>query len=122
MKSFIASMILAVIVLSAVVANYFYINNVANTMRSMLEEAGSMPNSRSEEQADALIRYWEKAEPIVGLSTEYPILDRIKEQALLLRTAAQTGDVFGYCAAYAMLLDALEDMGRQERFSVGNLF
>ncbi len=122
MKSFYMTLVLFLLLVACVAWNYLYINKVTNEMKEMLAEVGETIGAESEARAHAMVEYWDREEGYVGLSVEYSILDRVKEQALLLEHCARMGDVFGYHAAYAMLGDALEDLGRLEQFSIDNLF
>jgi hypothetical protein len=71
--------------------------------------------------AEAICRYWEQQADRVGLSVGFPTVDRVNEQTALLQACVACGDFYGFQNAKTLLLDAVGDMHRAERFSIGNL-
>ncbi len=118
MKVFWFSIALLLLLTVMIGINCAYINNVANRLKNDVEALSSVD---CQAQADTLLEYWEAEEDWVGLSVGYGVVDRIKEQILLLRNAAMRGDEQGFASARTLLLDAVEDMRRLEQFSIGNL-
>lgn len=118
MKVFWFSISLLLLLIVIIGVNCVYINNVANRLKNDVEALSSVD---CQKEAEALLEYWEKEEDWVGLSVGYTVVDRIKEQILLLRNAAMRGDEQGFSAARTLLLDAVEDMRRLEQFSLGSL-
>lgn len=114
MKSFLASVILFTVMLSGIIFNSIYINNVATEIETRLDALPDIGESGCEEQTASLLRAWEKEVGWVSLSVSFPVFDRISEQIALLHAAAVCGDLYGYRAAIALLYDATDDMRRLE--------
>ena len=121
MKAFVATTLLLLLLIVGITANHAYINNVEKDLRESIDALPEIGEARCAEHAAALLEYWEREENYVGLSVGYSVVDRIKEQILLLLNAARRGDSIGFYSARTLLLDAVEDMGRLEQFSLGNL-
>lgn len=114
MKSFRIAVILLLVMLSGIVFNSLYINNVATKIERRLDALPDLGEPGCEEQTLAIVREWEKEVGRVSLSVNFPVFDRVSEQAALLHAAAACGDLYGYRAAIALLYDAIDDMRRLE--------
>ena len=121
MKGFVASLILLVALLGGIVANYFYINKVADTLNEQLDSLPAVGEDGCEEEVKRLLDYWETQMDMVGLSVSFTTVDRVNEQVTVLLACAACNDVYGYQTALALLRDAIGDMRRLETFSIGNL-
>ena len=122
MKSFWISLVLLAGLVTAITVNYFYINRVANEMETQLDALVDIGNETCAEESRAILDYWEARVDLVGLSVSYPIVDRVSEQTVTLVACAECGDLYGFRTALALLRDAVGDMRRLEKFSIGNLF
>ena len=121
MRSFMVALLLLALLLGGVIGNFLFINETAEELLTRIEE---LPHIESEDclpRARALADYWETRVETVSISVCYPAIDRVSEQVALVICCAECGDVYGYASAVALLRDAVTDMRRLERFSVGNL-
>lgn len=114
MKSFFATLLLFLLTVGLVVFNAFYINRIASNAEEMISALPESIDQQSVRQAEEMLAYWKKHEHRVSLSANYNIADRVTEQATLLVVCAQSGDVYGFQSARALLLDAIDDMRRPE--------
>ncbi len=121
MKSFYVSLLLFAVMLGGIVANFVYINRTADEMTAMIDALPALSDPTCSEAAGDLCDYWLEKADLVALSVSYTIVDRIGEQSALLVSCAACHDFYGYHAALALLKDAISDMRRLERFSIGNL-
>lgn len=121
MKSFLVTLLLLTAMLFGIVANSLYINNVVTRMESALEQLPAPDHPDCPAQALALQEYWSKQVKTVDLSVNYLLVDRVSEQVALLSSCAQTGDLYGYYSALALLRDALDDLRHLERLSFGSI-
>lgn len=121
MKILIASAILFALMLGGITWNAIYINKVATRLQDALEELPEIGTPDCAERARELLAYWEKHEPYVGLSVSFAVVDKLSEQAILLASCAESGDVFGFWSARSLLGDCIEDVRRLEQFTVANL-
>ncbi len=122
MRSFITTIVLLVLMFSAAGVNFIYVNHVADTMEKMTENLPSITEPSCVEKTTELCEEWEKNAPFVGLTVGFLTVDKLTEQTLTLLSCAESGDVYGYHTALAILKDAIDDMHRLEKFSVENLF
>ncbi len=114
MKSMISTCFLLLLMCALISRNYFYINEVAD---HMLAEAEALPDVGHPDCPDAVHRladYWQERANRVGLSVSFLQVDRVSEEVALLEAAAECGDLYGYRAALALLIDAIGDMRRPE--------
>ena len=118
MKTFAVSLVLLALVVGCVVANHIYINKVANELVARLDAVPSPDDDACVEQAQRLMEYWDRHKTLVGLSVAVPITDRLTEQATLLLSCAQAGDLYGFYSALTLLRDAIEDVARLEKLSI----
>lgn len=121
MKSFVVSLTLFALMILAIVWNFFYINQTADRLLSLVDSLPESPTGALEE-AEALSDFWHERMDYVGFSVGYTVLDRISEQAATLAAAAKYESDFDYRLAKALLADAVGDMRRLEQFSFGNIF
>lgn len=121
MRSFIISLLLAIILLACIVLNNVYINRLADRMLSQLNTLPCIEDPLCVAQAQRLLATWEEQAEYVRLSVSYTVVDRVCEQATALLTCAECGDLYGYQAALALLRDAIEDMRRLEVLSISNI-
>lgn len=122
MKAFWISIALLVLLVITIVCNFCFINRVATRLEQALDTMPDAGDPRCAEAARAFLSNWESAVDVVGLSVSYPTVDRVSEQAITLVACAECGDLYGFRTALALLRDAVGDMRRLEKFSIGNLF
>ncbi len=116
------SLALLVVLIAGVIWNYIYINDVFASMNASLDAIPDLSDEGCESACERLGEQWKKHTDRVGLSVCFGVLDRVSEQVELLHACAACGDRYGFESARTLLRDALEDMRRLERISIGNLF
>ena len=121
MRSFIISLVLAVILLSCIVTNNLYINRLSYRMLEQLDALPPVSDSECVALARKLLEDWDKQVDYVRLSVGYAVVDRVCEQATTLLACAECGDLYGYQTAMALLRDAIGDMRRLEVLSISNI-
>ena len=114
MKSFFLSLILAILMLGGVAWNCIYINKVGTRIRETAEQLPSPADPACLLLTTGLEKQWKKDALRIHISVNHIIVDRIGEQASTMVACAQSGDLYGFCIARALLLDAVEDMQRLE--------
>jgi len=115
MKSFVISIVLAVLMLTAIVGNVLYINKVETRMNRMLDELPSFGSPTCAEAAREMEAYWQKNLQFVVISVNYSTADRVSEHLATLIACTGSGDRFGYYTSIALIRDAVGDMTRMER-------
>ena len=122
MKQIIAVFVLLAVLTVLLVLNSIYINKVTIHMEKEVDALPPIDDPSCAEAAESLRRDWLRHTPLIDLTVNYLLSDRICEQTALLVSCAEAGDVYGYASARAILSDALEDMRRTEQFSPVSLF
>ncbi len=121
MKSFVITLLLLLLMLGGILVNHLYINKVANSLLSGLDSMPQECNEESTSQARELLSYWEAHADRVDLSVSFPLVDRVGEQLNVLIACAECGDLYGYRSTLAILKDAVKDIKRLERLTVGSI-
>ncbi len=121
MKVFCLTLALLFLMLSAVLVNRLYINEVFDTVSHLLDAMPAPSSPDCHEQTLALIDYWEAQVDLVSLTVPFATVDRVSEQAATLSACAECGDVFGFQTALALLRDAIGDVRRLEQLSIENI-
>ena len=121
MKVMIVVLTLLALLVTGTVCNYIYINEVCDRCLDYLDAIPEIDDAACGQQIDALIEYWENESDTVSLSVSYTVTDRMSEHAAVLSAAAACGDRYGFYTALVLVRDAIGDLRRFERFSIGNL-
>ena len=122
MKSFWIAMLLLAATLVGIGVNYIYINEVSDELYERIDRLPDVRDPGCVSEAEDICQYWDEHVNTVGLSVGYTVVDRVSEQAVTLAACAACADFYGFQTALALLRDAVGDMRRLERFSIGNLF
>ena len=121
MKSLIATLVLLSLTISISVLNRHYITSLTSELHCRLDALPPVTEDDCLTQAQELLEYWKARENTVALSVSLTFIDRIGEQAARLCACAEYQDTYGFATALALLRDAITNLDRGERFSVGNL-
>ncbi len=119
MKVSVVAGILLVLLVALVVGNAFYLKNTTSRMEDMLNALPPRPQEDTPQKVIELQAYTKRHKPYLGLSVNFSVLDRVLELCESLRIYAEIGDVMNYQITKAILLDAVEDMGRLEKVVKG---
>lgn len=115
MKSFAATLILALVMLIGIFANALYINNEGTRLETAVENLPAPTAADCLPCSEQLEKDWNDHSKWIHISVNHLIVDRIDEQFATLVASAEVKDVYGFYTARALLLDALGDMRRTER-------
>jgi len=122
MKGLLIVLIPLFLISGSITANYIYINEVSDQLLAEIDAIPTPDQPDCIARTAALVDAWEEEMNTVSLSVSYTITDRISEHAATLHACASCGDRYGFYTSLALLRDAVGDMRRLERFSIGNLF
>ena len=121
MKSLIATLVLFCLLLVSVALNARHVGRVSADLTERIE---ALPDATSKDcpaAVRALNDYWLTRVEWLEFSAGYTVVDRVTEQAATLLACAECGDLYGYRTALALLLDAVEDLARTEKLTVGTV-
>ena len=120
MKVFWISLVLFLVLLAGIFWNAHYVRESTEHLTDLVEELKE-PDER-EETLTELEGFWEKNKNLFGLSVGFRELDHFGEVLVELRWAHDFGREEDFQKNRALLLDAIEEIERNERISVGNIF
>ena len=121
MKSFIATLILCVLMLLGVIGNALYVNTLSNDLLDRLKQIPDVGDPLCVSSVNDFCALWDAHSDWIELSAGFPASDRITEYSLTLLACAEAKDLYGYRTALALLIDSIEDLRRHEQLSIGNL-
>ncbi len=120
MKASIGAGILLLILLVTVCANAIFVKNTTQALTDQIQSLSDLPSKENPQKIKAIQTYFEEKEPLLRISVSFLLLDRVKEHLEALRLYAESDMTGDYLVTKALLLDAVEDMGRMERLKIFN--
>ena len=119
MRSFIITLVLLIVLISAIIANAFYINTTMTKIMELTEDE----NFKKAPEA-ALLQlesFWENNKTLIEFSTGYKSTDRISELMLDLREYVQTNNPAEERRVRMLIADCVSDISKLESLSIENL-
>lgn len=114
------SIALFLLMIVGIILNAIYVHQSSEYLYACIE---SLENPAQREQAlSALEDFWEKHQALFGLSVSFRELDHFGELLAELRWAHEQGLNADFKKCCTLLRDAVEEITRNERISVKNLF
>ena len=120
MKVFWVSLVLFLVLLAGIFWNAHYVRESTEHLTDLAEELKE--SEKREDTLSGLEEFWEKNKNLFGLSVGFRELDHFGEVLVELRWAHDHGLEAEFQKYRALLLDAIEEIERNERISVGNIF
>ena len=120
MKVFWISLVLFLLLLAGIFWNAHYVRESSEHLTELAEEL-TEPDER-EDTLSELEEFWEKNKNLFGLSVGFRELDHFGEVLVELRWAHDHSLEAEFQKYRALLLDAIEEISRTEKISVGNIF
>ena len=120
MKAFWISLTLFSFLLGGIFWNIHYIHKSEQHLTELVTALDA--EERREERLCELESFWEKHRDLFGLSVGFRELDHFGEVLAELRWAHDYGDEADFQRSRALLLDAIEEITRNEKIAMGNIF
>lgn len=114
MKAFVISLIIFTLMLTGIVINNIYINNVADELTVMV---GNIPRADKDgcySEASRINEYWEKHQALIGMSVSFVELNRVSDNITALLVYADEKDVTEFECSKKLLLNSIAEMRRLE--------
>lgn len=111
MKTFLVSMLMLGILLTAILCNTFYVRGVTEELKNELESLNTY------EQAQEILKRWESEADLLGLSVSATDINDVSDQLTELCTTARLKDEEAFERARALCLLGLTRIHDFERFS-----
>ena len=120
MKVFWISLALFLLLLAGIFWNAHYIRESEAYLSELVTSLETIEGR--EERILELEQFWKKHKSLFGLSVSFRELDHFGEVLAELRWAHDHGLETEFQKNRALLLDAIEEITRNEKISVGNIF
>lgn len=121
MKGFIITLILFAILISIVIINSFYVNNIINDIKNEITSLKTIPCEENAIIIKQIKSKWEKDSIWVSLSVSYEDIEELTDMIASLEASNSVKDYNQFKLYYELILNSIEDIGRLERFSVKNI-
>ena len=121
MRGFIITLILFVILISIVIINSFYVNNIINDIKNEITSLKTIPCEENAIIIKQIKSKWEKDSIWVSLSVSYEDIEELTDMIASLEASNSVKDYNQFKLYYELILNSIEDIGRLERFSVKNI-
>ena len=121
MRGFIITLILFAILISIVIINSFYVNNIINDIKNEITSLKTIPCEENAIIIKQIKSKWEKDSIWVSLSVSYEDIEELTDMIASLEASNSVKDYNQFKLYYELILNSIEDIGRLERFSVKNI-
>lgn len=121
MRGFIITLILFAILISIVIINSFYVNNIINDIKNEITSLKTIPCEENAIIIKQIKSKWEKDSIGVSLSVSYEDIEELTDMIASLEASNSVKDYNQFKLYYELILNSIEDIGRLERFSVKNI-
>ena len=121
MRGFIVTLILFAILISIVIINSFYVNNIINDIKNEITSLKTIPCEENAIIIKQIKSKWEKDSIGVSLSVSYEDIEELTDMIASLEASNSVKDYNQFKLYYELILNSIEDIGRLERFSVKNI-
>ncbi len=121
MKGFVITTILFIILLIIISLNLFFMEKTITTMENEVKLLKEFPCEENEEIINNLLNNWEKNSIWMGLSVSYNDIEELTDIIDSLKAANRSDNIIQFQINVELLLNAIEELGRLEKFSIKNI-
>lgn len=121
MRGLIITLILFVILISIVIINSFYVNNIINGIKNEITTLKLVPCEENAIIIKQIKSDWEKDSILISLSVGYEDIEELTDMIVSLEASNSAKDYNQFKLYYELLLNSIEEIGRLEKFSVKNI-
>lgn len=115
MKSFVASLILILLLVGTVTVNSIYIRSICDEISDQTDELSE--SGYDGEKVSRLLSFWNKHEKLVSLSVESDELKRMKDLISSLPTLKEETSSDEFIRACLLISDLCDELSSYERIS-----
>ena len=121
MKSIFITSTVFILLCTAMVLNYNYINNTAEELTALANSLDLSDKEECEKTVLEIKEKWERSTDIFSLSVSFREIDYLGEVLISLSHYCKVGNEGEFERYRQLLLDAIEGVSRLERFSIINI-
>lgn len=115
MKASVGAAILLFLLIALVILNAWYVRSTTDRLIAEVQALPDVPKEDTVTQIEALQTEFDRHEGWLRLTVNYTLIDKISELITSLKSYAEANVSTDYLATRALLLDAINDVGRLER-------
>ena len=121
MKALFASLIIFAVLLAGISANCVYINRISKDLQLQAKKLENIYDPTTLENLEKLKKHFKKHEKILLLSSSYITVNKVDDSIDGAIAYARSKDESGFQNAKAVLINAIYDLSRLEKFSIKNI-
>ena len=121
MRGFIITLILFAILISIVIINSLYVNNIINDIKNEIASLKTIPCAENAIIIKNIKSDWEKDSVWISLSVSYEDIEELTDMITSLEAANSVRDYNQFKLYYELISNSIDDIGRLEKFSVKNI-
>ena len=122
MRGFIITLALFILLISGIIANYSYVNNVHDSMHRLVAQLSNTPSKTNEALLQKLSNYWNNKSTLLSISVSFREIDNLTNAINSLSAANQSGDVAQFLIYKEQTQNAIDSIMRLEKISIKNIF
>ncbi len=121
MKALIASLIIFGILLTVILLNCIYVNRTSRELVLQAKSIGTIYDDTATSNLESLKKRFKRNEELLLLSLSYVTVDKVDDCIDCAIAYANSDDEAGFQNAKALLINAIYDLSRLEKFSIKNI-
>ena len=121
MRGFIISIILFSVMLITIFINAFFIHSSTKNMSKKIESLNPIPCQSNQIIIDEFSQEWENKGIWIGLSVSNEDMQKLTNAIDELKIANENEDTTQFQIYLSLLLTAIDEIGRLEKFSIKNI-
>ena len=121
MRGLIITLVLFAILLTAMMINFFYVEHTINYMKQMAYSLSAFPSEENTQIINNMEETWNKHSIFLSLSVSSEDIEDFNDTLTSLKASNMSNNVYQYKIDIELLFNAIEEIGRLERFSIKNI-
>lgn len=121
MRGLIITLILFATLTAIMIFNFYFVDSLISNMENEVHSLSCTPSAENTPIFEKLKKDWEKKSIWLSLSVAYDDIEKVTDLIDSLNAANETQNFVQFQIHIELLLNALEEMGRLEKFSLKNI-
>lgn len=121
MKGFIITTIIFILSLTAIFINIFFVEKTTQNMKNQANSLKPFPCTENIKTINNLLSDWKEDSILLGLSVSYDNIEELTNIIYSLKAANEAQNFDQFKIHIELLLNAIEEIGRLEKFSIKNI-
>lgn len=121
MRGLIITILLFSILLASIILNFFYVEHTINYMKQMVYSLSAFPSEENTQIINNMEETWNKHSIFLSLSVSSEDIEDFNDTLTSLKASNMSNNVYQYKIDIELLFNAIEEVGRLEKFSIKNI-